>query len=78
MNQRAARRALRGIEQYLAHSDPHLNTLFESFTARARDAKMPGTEMTRAKSPRLFGWLGWSADGQREDSDAQAWPRPLP
>jgi hypothetical protein len=78
MNLRASRRALRGIEQYLAHSDPHLNVLFESFTAQARNAKMPSVEMTETRSPRLFGWLGRRADYQREGTDGRARPRTFP
>jgi hypothetical protein len=69
MNLRQGRRALRGIERDLAHSDPHLNFSFTSFTARTRSAKMPDTEKIRSRRLRLFGRLGRRADRHQVSED---------
>jgi hypothetical protein len=69
MNSRQARRALRGIERDLAHSDPDLTLQFISFTARMRDAEMPDMEKVGSSRPRPFGLLGRRADRHQVSED---------
>jgi hypothetical protein len=71
-NLRGDRRALRGIERDLAHSDPDLTTYFISFTAQTRSAKMPDTEKIRSRPLRLFGLLGRRADRHQVGEDWRA------
>lgn len=56
------RRALRGIEQELTHSDPRLAALFLSVARLSRRKDMPDAEMIRATPrwlpPRLGGRAG--------------------
>jgi hypothetical protein len=61
---RPSRRALRGIERDLAHSDPDLDMLFTSFTVLTQGTRMPRLETTRTWRLRLFRWLGCFEDGK--------------
>jgi hypothetical protein len=72
MNLRRSRLALHGIERDLVHSDPRLNTLFESFTGQAGGGRMPGTEKIETRSLRLFGRLGRRADRHQLGEDWRA------
>jgi hypothetical protein len=72
MSLRRDRRALRGIERDLAHSDPDLTMHFVSFTARMSSAKMPDTEQVSSRRPWLFGRLGRRADRHQVSEDWRA------
>ena len=79
MNVRVGRRrALHGIEQDLARSDPRLDTLFFAFTKQVNGEKMPRTEKIKSAPLRLLARPRRRSARRRAGEDWRAWPRAIP
>jgi hypothetical protein len=72
------RRALHGIEQVLASSDPRLDMLFSTFTKQVSGEKMPRTEKVKSAPLRLLARSRRRSARRRAGEDRRAWPRAIP